>query len=363
LTTRGLGWGIVGLGRIARSEIAPAIISTHTEELIAVTSRDQARADAFAGEFNARRAYDDFEAMLDDDDVEAVYIATPNALHAEQVVAAAAAGKHVLCDKPLATNVEDARRAVDACQKSGRHLGIMFQTRRHGGMAEAVRLVAEGALGRVLVAEVEMSAGRRLPVGWRTDPSLAGLGTLNNIGVHCVDLLRYLLGSEVTEVTCLVDREPGFEIDTTATLLMRFEQGTLAYVNANQSVPQPRDDVVLYGTEGRFVAANLSRPNREGTVSVLTSGTETVTEASSADAYRLTLEAFSRAIAEGRAPTPDGIDGLRSVQVSAAIATALHEKRVVRVEQWAPPRTVLDGSPIEQRPGTDRERTHDDART
>ncbi len=336
MTTR-VGWGIVGLGRIASSEIAPAIVSLEDDDLIAVTSRDQARADVFAQAHGARRAYDDYDDMLADDEVDVVYIATPNALHADQVVAAARAGKHVLCDKPLATSPEDARRAVEACRLADRRLGIMFQTRRHGGMAEAARLVEEGAIGRVLVAEVEMSAGRNLPVGWRTEPSLAGLGTLNNLGVHCVDLLRYILGSEVSEVACLVDREPGYEIDTTATLLMRFAQGTLAYVNANQSVPYPRDDVVLHGTKGRFIAANLSRPNRQGTVSLLRSDggetrVESVSQASSDGSYRLTVEAFSKAVADGRDPSPDGIDGLRSVQVSEAISRALTEARVVQVE-------------------------------
>ncbi len=336
MTTR-LGWGIVGLGRIASSEVAPAIVALEDDNLVAVTSRDQERADAFARAHGALRAYDDYDAMLADDEVGAVYIATPNALHADQVVAAARAGKHVLCDKPLATDPKDALRAVEACRQADRRLGIMFQTRRHGGMAEAAQLVAEQAIGRVLVAEVEMSAGRNLPVGWRTDPSLAGLGTLNNIGVHCVDLLRYILGSEVSEVACLVDREPGYEIDTTATLLMRFAQGTLAYVNANQSVPYPRDDVVLHGTKGRFMAANLSRPNRQGTVSLLRSdsepvGVESVSQASSDGSYRLTIEAFSQAVAAGRDPSPGGIDGLRSVQVSEAISRALVEARVVKVE-------------------------------
>ncbi|MHB1987808.1 MAG: Gfo/Idh/MocA family protein [Acidimicrobiales bacterium] len=332
MTERRLGWGIVGLGRIVRSEIAPAIASLTNDELVAVTSRDQARAEVFAKEHGARRAYDDFEDMLADDDVNAVYIATPNAFHADQVIAAARAGKHVLCDKPLATTPAAAEAAVAACQESGSRLGITFQTRRHGGMTEAARIVADGSIGRVLVAEVEMSAGRNLPVGWRTDPALAGMGTLNNIGVHAIDLLRYILGSEVREVTCLVDREPGFEIDTTATVLMRFEQGTLAYVNANQSVAAPRDDVVLYGTEGRFIGANLSRPNREGSVSVVRAGVETVAQASSADSYRLTVDAFAQAVAEGREPSPGGIDGLRSVQVTDAISTALAEQRVVTVK-------------------------------
>ena len=138
-----------------------------------------------------------YAKMLADPAVGAVYIATPNALHAEQVIAAARAGKHVLCDKPLAVSVADAQRCVAECRSAGVRLGITFQTRQHDGMAEAAALVRDGAIGRVVAAEAQMGTGGRLPQGWRTDPALAGLGTLNNVGVHALDILRYLLGSEV----------------------------------------------------------------------------------------------------------------------------------------------------------------------
>ena len=123
-------------------------------------------------------ALDDYVKMLADPAVRAVYIATPNALHAEQVIAAARAGKHVLCDKPLALTVTDARRCVEECRSAGVRLGITFQTRYYDGIADAAKLVRDGGIGDVIMAEVTMSAGRNLPRGWRTDPALAGLGTL-----------------------------------------------------------------------------------------------------------------------------------------------------------------------------------------
>ncbi len=326
-----LGWGIVGLGKIASTQIAPGITAGANSTLVSVVSRDQERAEKFARAHGAAAALDDYAKMLADPAVEAVYIATPNARHAEQVIAAARAGKHVLCDKPLAVTVADARRCVEECRSAGVRLGITFQTRNHDGLADAAELVRRGAIGTVVVAEVQMSAGRNLPAGWRTDPALAGLGTLNNIGVHALDLLRYLLGSEVSEVVALVDSEPGYQVDTTALVLLRFANGTLAYVNANQSVPSARDDIVLYGSEGRVLGRNLSRPGRDGTLSFSTRDGAWEVPATSHDAYRRTIEAFADAVRHGRDPSPSGEDGLRSVELTAAIAESIHERRVVSV--------------------------------
>ena len=174
-----------------------------------------------------------------------------------------------------------------------------------------------------------MSAGRSLPRGWRTDPGLAGLGTLNNIGVHAFDLLRYLLGSEVTEVAALTETEPGYQVETTALVLLRFANGTIAYVNANQSVPHCRDDIVLYGSAGRVLGRNLSRPGRDGMLSFITPAGEREFAAASHDAYRRLIDAFADAVSHDRDPSPAGEDGVRSVELTAAIAEAIAERRVV----------------------------------
>ena len=329
MSARTLGWGIIGLGRIAGSQIAPAITAAGNSTLVSVVSRDRARAEEFARTHGAATALDDYAKMLADPAVDAVYIATPNALHADQVIAAAQAGKHVLCDKPLAVTVEDARRCVQECRLAGVRLGITFQTRFHDGLADAAKLVRDGGIGKVIVAEVTMSAGRNLPRGWRTDPELAGLGTINNIGVHAFDLLRYLLGSEVTEVAALTDSEPGYRIDTTALVLLRFANGTIAYVNANQATPHARDDIVLYGSEGRMLGVNLSRPGRDGTLSFIIAAGERVLPASSHDAYRRVIDAFAEAVLADRDPSPSGADGLRSVELTTAIAAAIRDRRVV----------------------------------
>jgi len=322
-------WGIIGLGRIADTEIAPAIGASSRGELHGVVSRDQGRADAFAARHGAARALTSLKDLLTDPEVDAVYIATPNALHADEVAAAAEAGKHVMCDKPLALSVADAERAVAACEQAGVKLGITFQTRFHDNFDRFRGIVQDGTLGDIRVAQVEMSAGRTLLKGWRTDPALAGLGTINNIGVHAFDLLRYLLGAEVQEVTAMTGHEEGLVPETLALVLLRFSGGALAYVNVNQSAAFPQADITVYGTKGRVVGRSCTRMNMTGTLTVTTGEGETTLETASFHAYKNAVMAFEEAVEAGREPSPSGQDGLRSVTLTAAIAESLSTGRTV----------------------------------
>ncbi len=324
-------WGIVGLGRIADTEIAPAITASRRGVLRGVVSRDQGRAGAFAARHAAARALASYGDLLADPEVDAVYIATPNALHVDQVTAAAAAGKHVLCDKPLALSAADARRAAAACEAAGVRLGITFQTRFHDSFGRFRDVVQDGSLGEIRVVQVEMSSGRTLLKGWRTDPALAGLGVINNIGVHAFDLIRFLLGSEVAEVTAMTGHEPGLLPETLALVLLRYASGALACVNVNQSVAYPQADITVYGTRGRVIGRSCTRMNMAGTLAILTPDGETVLETASYHAYQGLVTAFEEAVLAGRQPSPSGQDGLRSVELTDAIARSLRDRCVVPV--------------------------------
>lgn len=325
-----LGWGIVGIGRIADSAMAPAINEGEGCELVAATSRDQGRAEAFAAKHGARCAYTDYAEMLANPDVGAVLITTPNALHADEALAACRAGKHVLSDKPLATSADAAAEVVEAFRRANLRLGINFQTRHHACFKETRRLLQEGTIGRVLVVQAEASGGASGLRGWRTDPGLAGLGTVYNIGVHIYDLVRYLLGEEVVEVSAMFDVEEAERPETAALVLLRFEGGTLAYVNANQTVANYQADIDIYGTEGRIVGDQLTRPWQDGELLVLTEAGEKATHYTNQDMYTRVVEEFARAVAEGRDPNPSGVDGLRSAQLTDAIARSALEGRRVK---------------------------------
>jgi len=325
-------WGIIGLGRIADTEIAPAITTSPQGELRAVVSRDQGRADAFAGRHGAARALTSFDELLADPGVDAVYIATPNALHADQVMAAARAGKHVMCDKPLALSVAGARQAVATCEEAAVRLGITFQTRFHDHFGRFREVVQDGSLGEIRVVQVEMSPGRTLLKGWRTDPALAGLGALNNLGVHAFDLISWLLGTEATEVTAMAGHEGGLEPETLALVLLRYDTDALAYVNVNQSIAFPQADITVYGTKGRVVGRSVTRMNMEGTLDILTEEGQTTIETASYHAYRGAVMAFEDAVSTGREPSPSGLDGLRSVELTSAIAESMRSGRTAAVK-------------------------------
>ena len=200
------GWGLIGTGRIADDRILPGINSFSGNRLVAVVSRDQARADTVAKKFGAQHAYTSYEDMLRNPDVTVVAIHTPNSLHAEQVIAAARAGKHVFCDKPMATNATDAERAVAECEKAGVTLGVNFHNRFMPCFIETKKIVDSGEIGEPLVVQLEASAGEN-PVStkasWRVDPAIAGLGATMSIGVHVFDILRYILASEIVTLESL----------------------------------------------------------------------------------------------------------------------------------------------------------------
>jgi 1,5-anhydro-D-fructose reductase (1,5-anhydro-D-mannitol-forming) len=327
-----VGWGVVSTAGIADQSVAPALAAIEDAQLVGVTSRDLARAQEFAAAHGARLATTSLEELLADPEVDIVYIATPNAAHPAEVIAAAAAGKHVFCEKPLATTVEEAGAAIEACRAAGVKLGVNFQTRHYAPTAEIREVVQSGELGDVLVAECVIAPARMPLKGWRTDKALAGLGTMNNLGVHAYDFVRYVLGSEVVEATALLDVGRDDELETLAMALLRFENGTLAYVIASQALPHFRADVAFYGTEGRLIGRSLIRPDKSGELSITVGEQERVSETSTAGGFEAAVAAFQHAVVTGEEPNPSGLDGLRSVELTDALARSAREGRTVELE-------------------------------
>jgi 1,5-anhydro-D-fructose reductase (1,5-anhydro-D-mannitol-forming) len=329
---RKLGWGVIGIGNIVKGTMAPAMVAQEDCEVVAGVSRDQGRAEAFAAEFGARHAYTDYDEMLANPEVGAVFIATPNAQHASQVIAGARAGKHVLCDKPLAITVGDATQAVKVCRENEVLLGINFHNRHLPWVRDTRQMVADGVIGEVEVVQVEASSGPRHYDNWRADPTQAGLGSLYNVGVHVLDFLGWILDSPPTEVTALFDRAPGSgKVEMLAMVLIRYANGTLAYVNCNERVLYPQNSIALYGTEGRIVGEGLTRSRSDGILHLKTEAGETATPYPSPGAHRLSLAAFTGAVLAGEEPNASGVDGLRSIELCDAIARSVTERCTVPV--------------------------------
>jgi len=332
-----LGWGIIGIGNIVKGTIAPAMVGESSCELVAAVSRDNARAKDFATAFGARYAYTDYEEMLANPAVDAVFIATPNGLHADQVVAAALAGKHVLCDKPLAINVPDAFRAVEACQQAGVKLGVNFHNRHLQWVADVSGLIGDGTIGTVQVVELEVSSGVRTWDNWRADRGMAGLGSIHNVGVHGLDFLRVILRAEPVEVMAMFDRPATSDVvESLGLVLIRFDNGTLAYCNFNESVANPVNELRIFGSTGRMIGRGFTRSRIDGDLTILTGSSERRTDYPAPDAHRLSVVAFTVAVLSGEEPNASGLDGLRSAQLCDAIERSVNERRLVEVDYGHP---------------------------
>jgi len=223
-----LRWGYLGASRIGRRSLAPAMRAAG-QTLHAVAARDLGRAEAFAGEFGFRRAYAGYEAVLDDRDVDAVYIALTNDRHVSWAVAALAAGKHVLCEKPLALNAHEVAQMIVAAKASGRLLAEAFGYRFNPQILRLREVLASGVLGDLVSAHV--SFGATLPQeDFRWSAALGG-GAMYDLGCYCVDLLRLVAGAEPARVAAF--RQMRGDVDAATAGLLEFPSGMLGHFSCS----------------------------------------------------------------------------------------------------------------------------------
>ena len=340
-----LGWAIIGTGLHPHLKIAPAMAISKGADLVAVYSRDRDRAEAFAAEHRARAAYDSVDDLLKDSRVEAVFVASPNYLHAEQTIKAAGAGKQVLAEKPMATTVDDAAAMVRACREHGVKLGTGFHSRYHPGHIMGRDLVAKGTLGPIRLAQSQWGRGVRgqrervartgLHQWWEQPELIGDASTMMGSGVHALDLLRFMLGQEVTEVAAITDGQTTQQpLEHLAALALRFDGGTIATVICGRNIPDTRNDFDLYGTDGRVSGTSTLWEERQGIVEVI-SETLNQKEVYPNDAlanYIDQLDSFQQAVERDEEPTATGIDGLQVVRVTSAMIESARTGRTIKLE-------------------------------
>jgi len=278
---RKLRWGLAGCGWAARDFIAPALVGSYNGEIVALLDLDEEALAMFRDIAPNALAYTDAGEFFASD-VDAVYVATPNHLHRPLVEAAAAAGKHVLCEKPMALTVEDAEAMVAACAGAGAVYATAFDQRFHAAHRRLRGLIAEGALGEVCSARIQYACW--LPPGWqpedyprehdnwRVDPLRAGSGALFDLAPHGLDLLQYLLGDEIEEVRALGQRRVfDYPVEDGAALLVRFRSGAVAVHQVAYNMPEtlPRRTLEIQGTGGMAIALNTMGQEAGGTLEVI----------------------------------------------------------------------------------------------
>jgi 1,5-anhydro-D-fructose reductase (1,5-anhydro-D-mannitol-forming) len=339
-----LRWGIISTGLHSETKIAPAIAAAPEATLVAVCSRDRQRAETFAEQHGAQAAYDSVEALVRDARVDAVFVCSPNALHATHTLQAARAGKHVLTEKPMTTTLHDAITMVRACRDAGVTLGVGFHLRQHPGAIAARRLLTQGTLGTMALAQGQWGFGVRGQIAppprtgarqWWDDPELiGGASTMMGTGVHVIDLLRFVLGQEVVEVAAISDGQTARQpLEQLLAMSLRFANGIIATVCCGRRLPDSRNDLNIYGSQGRLSGLGLLAEGRQGTLEVV-SDTVNTTETYAADLLANYVDQFvdfQRAVAEHREPAATGLDGARVVQVTLAMIASATDKRTVKI--------------------------------
>jgi predicted dehydrogenase len=325
-------WGLLGTARINQA-IIPRLHEGARHELVAVASRDADRAAHYAREWSIPRAFGSYDALLADPGIDVVYIPLPNALHAEWSVRAMRAGKHVLCEKPLALTVAEVELLGRVARETGRIVTEAFMYRHHPQTHAVRAMVADGAIGEPRLVRGGFSFSLTRPGNVRLDPDLGG-GALWDLGCYPVSHARYVLGREPVEACCTqVVGETG--VDLTSLGHLRFEHDAMCQFDCSFRAA-PRASIEIVGTEGTIDLATPYKPGlRESIVLRRDGGTE-IRHVEGAPLYAGELDDMASAALDGAAPAVSLADSLGNTAALAALQESARLNRVVPVARAAP---------------------------
>ncbi|MBE6642377.1 MAG: Gfo/Idh/MocA family oxidoreductase [Ruminococcaceae bacterium] len=268
-------WGVIGAGGIADRRTIPGMMLAENAELVAVMEINMELAEKIRAKYGCKYAYDNYQELIDNPEVEAVYIASPVFAHVEPALAVAKAKKHLLCEKPIAFTVEETKNIINACKEAGVKYATGYMMRFGAYHMAIKKLIAEGGIGDVVSARAQLSGWfPESAKNWRQEKKLSGGGALVDMAVHCIDIIEYLTGATTTEVGAFVDtRTFTYNVDDSANVLLHLSNGAAAYVDAHFNVPDEavKNRVEIYGTKGSVICEKTIGQIDEGHVEVYTS--------------------------------------------------------------------------------------------
>ena len=288
-------WGVLGVANIFMKRVLPPLLNCDSVEVLGLASRSKEKALRAAQAFGIGKAYGSYEELLADQDVEAVYIPLPNHLHAEWIRKAADAGKHILCEKPLALDAGQAAASVEYASKRGVRLMEAFMYRFHPQWRRAQELVRIGEIGEILAVQTTFGYDLKDPDNIRNNPAMGG-GALMDIGCYAVSMPRFIFGREPERAIGLFTRDPGFKTDILSSAILDFGGSRSVFTVATQCFQAQRVDI--FGTSGRMhigIPLNMY-PDVPPELTVVTRFGQRRPVLPAADQYGLEFEAFSRAL-------------------------------------------------------------------
>lgn len=316
------GWGFIGASNIAREYMIAAVRAQADQDVVALASSSIRRAREFAQAHQIDAAYDSVHDLLADPAVDVVYVSTTNDLHCEQVIAAAEAGKHVLCEKPLALSVEDAMRMVEACRANGVVMATNHHLRNAATHRKVRELIQAGTVGQPLFARV-YHAGYLRPIvqGWRIARPEAGGGVIFDVVVHDVDTLRFLLSAEPIEAMGM--SQSAFlsqgGVEDGAMAILKFDNGLLAQIHAAYTVRHATTGLEIHGTLGSIFARDVMTPKATGDIVVRDAQGERAIPIAHVDLYERSVAQFVAAVRGEGVPAATGEDGVHSLEATIAV--------------------------------------------
>jgi predicted dehydrogenase len=315
-----LGWGLIGTGDIARRRVAPALLDLPSCELLAVSRARSELAESFAREFGVPRWYVNWQELLNDEEIDAVYIATPVHLHAAQAIAAAEAGKHVLCEKPMGMNAHECEQMIAACRANNVKLGVAYYRHFYPVIDRVKNLIASGEIGSIVFAQINVfewfDPPPDHPRHWFIEKEQAGGGPMFDFGCHRIEVLTNLFGSyrRLTSIVANVvfDRE----VEDTAAALFQFESGVCATLTVTHAAQEPQDTLDIFGTQGSLHVPVLNK----GEIRIRKGGEErTEFHPPAPNIHQPLIEDFVQAVLTGREPKMGGEIGLAVAQIEEEI--------------------------------------------
>ena len=312
-------WGVIGCGGIADRRTLPGMMLADNAELIAVMDAYMPAAEKCKEKYNAKYAFDKMEDVLAIDEIQAVYIASPVFCHKEQAFAAADAGKDILIEKPVGLTAAEAEEIAAYCESKGVKMGVGFMMRFHSYHQAMKEIVSSGKIGEIVSARAQLTCWYpEMENCWRQDIKLSGGGAMMDMGVHCVDLIRYITGLEVVEAAGICGNQVfKYSVEDAGGVIMKLSNGAVAYVDANFNIPDAaaKCKIEFYGTKGSIFAQGTISQVEGGEIEVLCTGDALGYDANQnrdevaplevkvefGNMYTKEIEAFGRAVA-GEAP-------------------------------------------------------------
>lgn len=329
-----LGWGLIGASTIAKEWMIDAINAQANSHVVGVMSRSQERAEQYASENNIPNAYDNLDDLLNHPDVDVVYISTTNDRHFKETLAAAQAGKHILCEKPLALTLDDAKTMKRACEKASVVMGTNHHLRNAATHRKIRELIADGAVGRVLAGRVFHAVF--LPPhlqGWRITQPDAG-GVILDITVHDTDTLRFLLNDEVESTTALSASQGLAKggLEDAVMGVMQFSKGAMVQFHDAFTIKHARTGLEIHGTEGSILGQDIMTQQPIGSVSLRRGDTiETIDSIQHENLYEHAVGLFNSAVQGTGQPSATADDGVRSLAVALAVLESTRTKQHINV--------------------------------